>query len=245
MKNAIILAAGVSRRLYPHTWKSPKCLLKIGNKSIIDFQLGALEKNGVSDITVIVGYYREMIREYLESSYPELNFNFITNHHYFETNTAFSLSMARDVMQSNPSLLMNADVLYPESLLEKVLKHPEGNVLAVDIKKCGREEVKVIEGGEGTIIAIGKELIEEQCLGEFIGVAKFSNGFNRDFSKKLENLVKSGGKTDYFEAAIHPLLSKHRVVYADVSDQSCTEIDFLEDLEKARRLAHDPVYDEV
>ena len=51
-------------------------------------------------------------------------------------------------------------------------------VLAVDRKVCGREEVKVIDGGEKKIVAIGKDLIESQCLGEFIGVAKFSKRFN-------------------------------------------------------------------
>lgn len=242
MKNAVILAAGVSRRLYPHTWDRPKCLLKVGDRTIIDYQISALINTGITDITMIVGYYREMIREFLESSYPEVNFTFITNHHYFETNTAYSLALAGKVLNKNGVILMNADVLYPESLLKKIVNHPKDNVLAVDIKRCGREEVKVIEGGEGTIIAIGKELIEEQCLGEFIGVAKLSPEFNAEFSKALDQLVASGGKTDYFEAAIHPLLSRFEVAYADVSDQSSTEIDFLEDLEQAQILANDPVY---
>jgi len=242
MKNAIILAAGVSRRLYPHTWDTPKCLLDVGGKAIIDYQMSALIENGISNITLIVGYYREMIKDYLEKNYSNMNFTFITNHHYFETNTAYSLAMAKEVLVNNDTVLMNADVLYPESLLERVLNHPKDNVLAVDVKPCGREEVKVIEGGEGSIIAIGKELIEEKSLGEFIGVAKFSKNFNKEFSTSLNMLVNAGGKSDYFEAAIHPLLTKFEVVFVDVSDLSSTEIDFSEDLEKARILAKDPVY---
>ena len=72
---------------------------------------------------------------------------------------------------------MNADVIYPKALLEKVFSSNYKTVLAVDIKACGKEEVKVIDGGQNKIVAIGKDLIEEQCLGEFIGVAKLSKDF--------------------------------------------------------------------
>ena len=106
----------------------------------------------------------------------------------------------------------------------------------MDIKSCGREEVKVIDGGSNRIVAIGKELIESQCLGEFIGVAKLSKGFCKLFSKSLDDLIVSGGLNDYFEAAIHPLLDKTEIYYVDVSEFSCMEIDFIEDLEKARNL---------
>ena len=102
----------------------------------------------------------------------------------------------------------------------------------MDIKSCGREEVKVIDGGSNRIVAIGKELIESQCLGEFIGVAKLSKGFCKLFSKSLDDLIVSGGLNDYFEAAIHPLLDKTEIYYVDVSEFPCMEIDFIEDLEK-------------
>jgi choline kinase len=131
---------------------------------------------------------------------------------------------------------MNADVIYPPELITRINESSYETVLAVDIKKCGREEVKVIEGGSYKIKAIGKELIEEQCLGEFLGVAKFSLEFNHLFSDSLTKLIDAGGKSDYFEAGIEPLLSKVDVFYSDVSDLPCLEIDFLEDLNEARNL---------
>ena len=89
---AFILAAGVSRRLYPHTYSIPKCLLKVGNKCIIDYQLQALEALGINNVTMIVGYHREMLKDYVTKNFSTLNFSFLTNHHYFETNTAYSVS---------------------------------------------------------------------------------------------------------------------------------------------------------
>ncbi len=235
---AFILAAGVSRRLYPHTYDIPKCLLEVGGKPIIHYQLDALKNLGVIDITMIVGYHREMLMMNVEKNFPDLNFNFVINHHYFETNTAYSIHIGRDKLDSQV-LLMNADVIYPKALLEKVFSSNYKTVLAVDIKACGKEEVKVIDGGQNKIVAIGKELIEEQCLGEFIGVAKLSKDFVDIFRRSINDLIDAGGKNDYFEAGIQPLLDRVDTYFIDISEYPCLEIDFLEDLESARELFKD------
>ena len=232
---ALILAAGVSRRLYPQTYNTPKCLLEVGGKPIINYQLEALRELGINDITMIIGYHREMLVESVEKNFPEINFKFIVNHHYFETNTAYSVYVGREAL-SDQHLLMNADVVYPKELLSKLYHSSFENVLAVDIKSCGREEVKVIDGGKNKISAIGKDLIEDQCLGEFIGVAKFSSVFMNEFVNALGQLIEAGGKNDYFEAGIEQILEKQLVHYVDVSEYPCLEIDFIEDLELARKL---------
>ena len=232
---ALILAAGVSRRLYPQTYNTPKCLLEVGGKPIINYQLEALSELGINDITMIIGYHREMLVESVEKNFPEINFKFIVNHHYFETNTAYSVYVGKEAL-SDQHLLMNADVVYPKELLSKLYHSSFENVLAVDIKSCGREEVKVIDGGQNKISAIGKDLIEDHCLGEFIGVAKFSSMFMNEFVKALGQLIEAGGKNDYFEAGIEKLLEKQLVHYVDVSEYPCLEIDFIEDLELARKL---------
>ena len=233
---AFILAAGVSRRLYPETYSTPKCLLDVGGKPIIDYQLEALQSAGIDSVTMIIGYHREMLVEHVTENFPDISFEFIINHHYFETNTAYSVYLGRENLVSDVQLLMNADVIYPPELINRIINSKHDTVLAVDIKKCGREEVKVIEGGDNRINAIGKELIEEKCLGEFLGVAKLSKEFNHLFSESLISLIDAGGKSDYFEAGMHTLLNKTDVHYCDVSDLPCLEIDFLDDLNEARGL---------
>ena len=232
---AFILAAGVSRRLYPYTYDIPKCLLQVGGKPIIHYQLESLQSIGIEDITFVIGYQREILINHLKENFPHFNYNFVVNHHFFETNTAFSIHRGRSFLKDD-LILMNADVVYHESLLKKLINSKHKTSLAVDIKSCGKEEVKVIDGGAERIVAIGKELIENQCLGEFIGVAKLSKDFCRLFSKALDDLIKSGGLNDYFEAAIHSLLEKTEIHYTDVSEFPCIEIDFIEDLKKARTL---------
>ena len=233
---AVILAAGVSRRLYPVTYEIPKCLITVGHQTILDRQINALKSVGITHIIMVVGYYRESIIDHVKTQFPDMSFEFVINHHYFETNTGYSLRLCNASINNEPFLLMNADVLYPEEVLNRIINSDYDTILAVEIKPCGREEVKVIEGENNRLVAIGKELIEDNSLGEFIGVAKFSAEFSAAFAKSLDYLISSGGTADYFEAAISPLMSKYKVYHEDVSDLPCIEIDFIEDLEKAREL---------
>ena len=239
---SVILAAGVSRRLYPLTYEMPKCLMKVGDKAILDRQLKTLQSSNISEVIIVVGYYRELIVDYVKSHYNDLNVKFVINHHYFETNTAYSLQLCDRVIRGNRFILLNADVLYPHELLNRLINSSYNSVLAVDLKACGKEEVKVIEGDNQRLVAIGKDLIEDNCLGEFIGVAKLSNDFSNTFFDSLDKLIKAGGKSDYFEAAMHPILADHAVYYENVSDLPCIEIDFIEDLENARDLVKSDLF---
>ncbi|MFQ6607378.1 MAG: NTP transferase domain-containing protein [Fidelibacterota bacterium] len=239
---AIILAAGVSRRLYPLTFDSPKCLLEVGKRPIVDYQMDAIKKIGITEAIVVVGYFREKLIMYFQSEYPDFNLTFVKNEHFFETNTAYSLYLCRQEMEKHETLLMNADVLFPPELVNRLVNSSHDNVMAVDVKECGREEVKVIAGADDKLVAIGKELIQENSLGEFLGIARFSPLFGMEFSSSLKHLIESGGKADYFEAALHPLLSNSDVYYTDISDLPCTEIDFVEDLELAQTLVKSKWY---
>ena len=81
---SVILAAGVSRRLYPLTYEMPKCLMKVGDKAILDRQLKTLQSSNISEVIIVVGYYRELIVDYVKSHYNDLNVKFVINHHYFD-----------------------------------------------------------------------------------------------------------------------------------------------------------------
>ena len=145
-----------------------------------------------------------------------------------------------DVLKkSYTDLIYFGRAFLPKDFLNKVYSSKHETVLAVEIKACGKEEVKVIDGGQNKVVAIGKDLIEEQWLGEFIGVAKLSKDFVELFTRSISDLIQAGGKNDYFEAGIQPLLQKTDVHYIDISEYPCLEIDFIEDLESARELFKD------
>ncbi len=231
---AVILVAGVSRRLYPLTEYRPKCLLEVGGKTILDHQLDAVRAVGIREVTLVTGYRREQIREHAEHRYPDLEFSYRINHHFFETNTAYSLWLAGEEFLDRDFVYMNGDVLFEPRLLERCIESPATAALAVEAKQCGDEEVKVIVDGEQRIHAIGKGLAPEQCLGEFIGVARFAAPITAYFYQALDALVHAGARNDYFEAALAKMAPHHPLHAVDVTDLPCIEIDFPEDYEKAR-----------
>ncbi|MGC6415505.1 MAG: sugar phosphate nucleotidyltransferase [Bradymonadia bacterium] len=231
---AVILVAGVSRRLFPLTEYRPKCLMEVGGQSIFDYQMQALISVGVREVCLVLGYRREQIMEYAVERYPEIDFSFKVNHFFFETNTAYSLWVAGEEFLDRDFIYLNGDVLFEPKLLERVVASEHTSALAVEKKLCGEEEVKVIVDDTGRIEKIGKELDPSRCAGEFIGVARFRAPVTAYFYKALEQLKIEGQRNVYFEAALARMAEKHPLQLVDVTDMPCVEIDFPEDYELAR-----------
>ncbi len=231
---AVVLVAGVSRRLYPLTEYRPKCLLDLGGRCIFDHQMDALRSVGVREVCLVVGYRREQIQQHAETHHPDLRFSYRINHHFFETNTTHSLFLAGEEFLDRDAIYMNGDVLFEPRLLQKVVDSPHRAALAVEIKRCGDEEVKVITDDDGRILEIGKELDHDASLGEFIGVARFNAPFNPYLFKAMQQLVAEDDRDAYFEKGLARMAAKHAFHAVDVTEMPCIEVDFPEDYERAR-----------
>lgn len=231
---AILLAAGRGRRLEASGWTRPKCLLPVGGTTILDNMLDALAAHGVKDLVFVVGYRQQEIRQHLAAR--GLDPAYVENPDFAETNTINSLWRAREFMDAD-FLYFNADVLFHRDILGRLLAAP-GSRLAVDSKKCGDEEVKVVLDAAGRVRRIGKALDPALCAGEFIGIAQFARGDNAAFVEALRRRnVERGEVKLFFEAAVDDLLDSHTMTAVDVSDLASIEIDFPEDWKAAERLA--------
>jgi len=231
---AIILNAGKGGRLGSLTDDRPKCLVEVGGRPILDFQLDALRLAGVRELVIVVGYRHGMIRDYLKR-YPEFVVSWIDNPDYAETNTAYSLWLARHEMIGD-FLYLNGDVLFHPELVRRLVAAPSLNPLAVERKRCGEEEVKVLLDG-ARVTAIGKEINPAEAYGEFIGVAKFTGAIGSLFGATLEEVVlRDKLVKNYFETAVDRMTDKTIFTALDVSDLPCIEIDFPEDLERAKNV---------
>lgn len=232
---AMVLVAGVSRRLYPLTEHRPKCLLEVGHKTIFDHQMDAVRSVGIREVCLVLGYRREQILEHAREHHPDLRFTPVVNHRFFETNTAWSLWEAGEEFLDRDFVYMNGDVLFQPELLRRVVEAPFPAALAVEAKECGEEEVKVIVDADGRVGRIGKELDPSASRGEFIGVGLFTAPFAAHFYQALDRVIHAGGQNAYFEAGLDLILAEHAVHMVDVTDLPCIEIDFPEDYEAARR----------
>ena len=169
---AVILAAGMGKRLAPMGWDQPKGLLRIGGRTLLDNNIESLLENEVRHVVAVVGYQREVIEAAIRA-HP-VDAAFVVNEDYAETNTIHSLWLARDYLDDE-FLYFNADVFFDRRIVGLLLEY-ETSALAVEAKSCGEEEVKVSVDAEGRIRRIGKALPPHECLGEFIGIARFMIG---------------------------------------------------------------------
>lgn len=228
---SIILAAGRSTRLRPLTDNQPKCLLDMGPKKILDWQLDSLRSIGVRDLRVVIGYQKEMIQSHISAKHPDMNVTYIENPDFETTNTLFSLALALESFTED-FYYMNADVVFEQRILERLSTHSGGGFLAIDCKQCREEEVKVQTANQ-QITAIGKHLNPAESLGEFIGVANFNGDFRRRFRDTVLCEAVAGNEMKFFEYALDAMIDKHDMYAVDITGIPCVEVDFPEDYEYA------------
>jgi choline kinase len=234
---AIILAAGASRRMGELTHAAPKCLLAVGERTLLHNQLEALSAVGVTDATLVVGYREGMVREAAQRYVGDrMALSFIVNEDYAATNTLHSLWLAREVLAQG-SFLLNADVFFEPKLLSRLAESPYPATLAVVNKPCGEEEVKYRCGNGGEVVELSKAVGPQLALGEAIGVSRFEAPFCEAFVESLDACIQAGRSQDFYELAIDRILPNPNVHALDISDLVAIEIDFVNDLEEARRLS--------
>jgi len=219
---AVILAAGVGSRL---GGTLPKSLIQIReNTTILSNQVNMLRELGIREIIVIVGFKKEVVMEY----YPDLVY--VYNPRFHITNTAYSLKLALERITPDDVLWTNGDVVFEESIARKMFE-AEGNAVAVVRKTCGEEEVKYTVTPDGMIGGISKEVGD--AAGEAIGINKISRA---DFDAFLA-FLRGCSADDYFEKAIEKGIgSGMQFAPVDVTDYRCIEVDFEDDLRRARSL---------
>lgn len=229
---AVIMAAGKGKRLGQLTKQMPKCLLDVGGMSIIERQIGILRKYDINDIIVVVGYQAAMVKERLERH----RITFVFNPFYETTNVLTSFWFAREKIRDD-FIFLHGDTIFDQPIFGDMFVSDGDVVLPVQFKDCGEEEMKVITEGP-SVVKISKELSLHESDGEFIGVAKIGEKAVKDVIGIVDDFMVKGEFNLYFESAIQGLIDKKKylVTFSDTKDHYWNEIDFVDDLEKARKI---------
>lgn len=242
----VIVAAGMSTRLRPKTESLPKCLLPIGNKTILERTIKGLLDVRVRDIALVVGFEAEKIRAHLKERFPGNKFHFILNPNFASTNNAYSLLLARRFFlrserQLNASeflLILDSDIVFHPGLLLRIIAHQGENKFAVRVQgDHDEEEVRVRTNNSGDIVKIGKDVSLKLSYGESIGVEMFDHRTGILLFDVLERRVRRGsGRSEYYEMAFQELIDQDTKIKAvDVGDLPVAEIDSPADLDHAER----------
>jgi choline kinase len=231
--NAIILAAGVARRLAPLTDKTHKALLPVGGRPLLARMLAALADAGIRETTIVVGHCADQVRALAGRRVARMAIRYIENPAYTK-GSVLSLYAARQQL-AEPALVMDADVLFPRELLRRLLAVPAPSALLIDrdFTDTG-EEVKLYTRRD-RVIALGKKIVPEawETVGEGVGFFKCGAAAGPEFVAAMEHVIASGDGLNEYEDALHILLQRVHVGWVDVTGLPWTEIDFAEDLRRA------------
>ncbi len=221
---AVILAAGVGSRLGNPFPKSLSFLP--GGERILGRQIRIMREAGIRQITVVVGFKKELIME----EYPEVDYCY--NPIFYLTNTCKSLLRGLEYA-ADDVIWTNGDVVFDEDSLERLIQAP-GSCVLVDRSECGEEEVKYRIGRSGFITEISKWVRNGE--GEAVGINKVSV---KDLPVLVQAL-RACEDTDYFERGIELAIEQGAEFSAiDISGYRCIEVDFEEDLARAREMFAD------
>lgn len=149
--NAIILAAGIGRRLRPLTDSIPKCLVEVRGKPLLLYQLDALVSCGIKKIVLVVGHRRELIEERIGKSYRGVPVEYVVNDDYSTTNNIYSLWLAKEHLLGDDILLMECDVIFDREVITRLLEHGGDAVVLVDRFQIGMDGTVVDVDNEGIV----------------------------------------------------------------------------------------------
>lgn len=231
---AILLAAGIGKRLRPLTDVTPKSLIRVGDKTVLERMLDSLIEVGVKEIYVVVGHLKEKIKKNIGRKYGDTPVRYILNRDY-KRGSVLSVWAARRYFDDD-MLLMDSDVIFESEILNKLVNSKDENCLLMDkdYRKTG-EEMKIAALNK-RVVQIARDITERYDeIGEGVGFLKLSKNYHKELLTVLEGTIADDEDSDY-EVALDKLVKRIPVGFEEVAGFKWTEIDFREDIEKAKAL---------
>ncbi len=232
---AIILSAGQGKRLGKLTEATPKCLLEINDKSILELQLNTLQSCGVERIHVVVGFAAEKVDKMIRRKFSSSLVDTIYNPFYATSENLISCWLATPCMDSD-FLLLNGDTLFEQTLLQRVIQsavHPV--TVSIDQKETYDPDDMKIISKDNNILQIGKNIAPEETTGESIGLHLFKKQGAALFKSALDKIVRQDKANQlWYLSVINRLSNIVPVGTCNIQGLNWTEIDYPEDLKLAK-----------
>jgi choline kinase len=234
---ALVLAAGIGKRMAHLTEERPKGLIELGGRSLLARLLDGLRAAGVAETTLVVGYRREQIRAHLGDSHAGMPVRYLDNPCYARS-PLLSLWTGRAEFEGDEVILADGDVLFAPPLLERVARFPEPNVFLgePEFVDTGEEQNLYLRGDH--VMAIRRGVMGPpdtlyEARAEWVGFAKVGRAAGVELAATLDTFVREGRGDGDYERALDSLLPRHRFAACLTGGLPWIEIDFPQDLQAA------------
>lgn len=245
---AIILAAGMGRRLGEYTRDNTKCMLPVNGVRLIDRVLGQLSQLGLSRVVIVVGYKGQNLIDYIGHRYDDrLKIEYVNNPVYDKTNNIYSLSLAKEKLQEDDTLLIESDLIFDDSLFRMIMDNPYPNLALVDKYETWMDGTMVrIDEDNNIVNFIPKKAFKYKDVDSYyktVNIYKFSREFSQNkYVPFLEAYSKALGNNEYYEQVLRviTLLDNAELKALPITNGAkWYEIDDVQDLDIAETLFAD------
>ena len=233
----------MGRRLGKLTADDTKCMVRLGGVPIIDRMISQIISNGINKITLVVGYKADHLIEHLSGRFPDAEIGFIQNTIYDKTNNIYSLSLAKDLLMEDDTILLESDLVFEDGILKKILDNDYPDLALVDKYESWMDGTMVKLGEDNTIVNfISKKAFdfgEADKYYKTVNIYKFSKSFSRGkYVPFLEAYCKSLGNNEYYEQVLKviSLLDNPQLKALMLDGEKWYEIDDIQDLDIAEAL---------
>ena len=244
---AIILAAGMGRRLGEYTKDNTKCMLPVNGVRLIDRVLTQLSPLGLTRVVIVVGYQGQNLIDYLGHRYDDqFPIEYVENPIYDKTNNIYSLALAKQQLQEDDTLLIESDLIYDDGLFQLLLNNPYHNLALVAKYESWMDGTMVRLDDEQNIVDfVSKEAFsfkEVDTYYKTVNIYKFSREFSRTkYVPFLEAYCTAVGNNEYYENVLRIItsLNDHSLKALPLSHEKWYEIDDKQDLDIAEAIFAD------
>lgn len=240
---AIILAAGMGRRLAELTRNNTKCMIEVNGVKLIDRVLTQLSALPLKRVVLVIGYEGNKLREYVGTQYKGLPVEYIENPIYDKTNNIYSLSLACNQLQEDDTLLIESDLIFEDSLFRMILESPDPNVALVDKYESWMDGTMVRLDEENNIVNFIPKKAFKYSDTDFyyktVNIYKFSKDFSSNhYVPFLKAYTRALGNNEYYEQVLRviTLLESCDFKALPLNGQKWYEIDDVQDLKIAETL---------
>lgn len=235
---AILLSAGMARRLYPLTTEKPKNLIKIhGTKTILDYQLEALDRSGVIEkVYIVVGFQHKKVKEYIKPNIYSFSIDFILNPFFEVSNNIVSVWLALKEIKG-PLITINGDDVFSENIIKRIANTQEEVVLSISKSSVNYDDddMKVIlSENNDRLLEIGKHLDVKETQAESIGIIKYTKKGTELFLEAYDCLLEDDHANIgiFYLSVIQKMISiGNEISVLEFGENEWREFDFPEDIE--------------
>ena len=245
---ALILAAGMGKRLKDLTKNNTKCMVKVNGVTLIERMLRQIEKQNVSRIVIVVGYEGQKLIDFIGTLGIQTPITFVENSIYDKTNNIYSLALAKEWLCKEDTLLFESDLIFEDAVLDILVNDPRDTLALVDKFESWMDGTCLKLSKDDKITSfVSKKEFRFADIDEYYKTVNISK-FSKDFSEKyyvpfLDAYQKALGQNQYYEEVLKviTILDVPRIRARRLEGQLWYEIDDIQDLDIAESIfAEDP-----